>query len=60
VLALWSKGNALDEWYADAGGPLGIWREWAEDVRGRAIEGGHFFPEENAMETARELRAFFA
>jgi haloacetate dehalogenase len=59
VLVLWSARDALDTWYADAGGPLGIWREWAADVRGRAMAGGHFFPEQNADETANELRSFF-
>jgi len=60
TLALWGKGGPLDHWYADAGGPLGIWREWANDVRGHPIEGGHFFPEHNPRETAVELRAFFS
>jgi haloacetate dehalogenase len=59
VLALWSEASALDTWYAEAGGPLAIWREWASDVRGRALAGGHFFPEQNAAETLMELRAFF-
>src|SRR5262245_7709686 len=59
VLVLWSKGSGLDKWYEDAGGPLGIWRDWAGDVSGRAIAGGHFFPEQNAAETMAELRAFF-
>ena len=58
VLALWSEGGPLDEWYRDAGGPIGIWREWASQVRGRPIRGGHFFPEQNASETIEELRAF--
>jgi haloacetate dehalogenase len=59
TLALWSEGGGLDHWYEDVGGPLGIWREWAVDVRGRAISGGHFFPEQNAAETISELRCFF-
>ena len=59
VLALWGAGGPLDTWYADAGGPLGIWRDWATDVTGRPIAGGHFFPEHNAAETIDELRAFF-
>lgn len=59
VLALWSAGSALDNWYIDADGPLGIWRNWADDVRGRALAGGHFFPEQNSVETANELRSFF-
>jgi haloacetate dehalogenase len=59
VLVLWSAGSALDIWYEEAGGPLGIWGAWAADVTGRAIAGGHFFPEQNASETIAELRAFF-
>lgn len=57
TLVLWSRGGPLDSWYG-ADGPLRIWREWADDVRGRAITGGHFFPEQNPVETANELRAF--
>ena len=49
----------LDSWYEQVGGPLGIWRKWASDVTGRAIAGGHFFPEQNPGETISELRAFF-
>jgi len=60
MLALWGAGGPLDEWYEGAGGPLGIWRKWAGDVRGRAIDGGHFFPESNPEETLAELRAFLA
>jgi haloacetate dehalogenase len=59
LLALWSKDSSLDAWYEDAGGPLGIWRDWAVNVRGHAITGGHFFPEQNTAETITELRAFF-
>jgi haloacetate dehalogenase len=58
VLALWSEGSALDTWYADAGGPLGILRGWAPDVSGRAVRGGHFFPEQNPDETIAALREF--
>ena len=58
VLALWSRDTALDDWYADAGGPLGIWRRWAGDVRGEAVPGGHFFPEVQPAATADRLQAF--
>jgi len=58
TLVLWSAGGPLDEWYERAGGPLGIWQEWADRVEGRAISGGHFFPEANAGETLAELRRF--
>ena len=60
TLALWSKGGGLDRWYESVGGPLGIWRQWAPAVAGRAIAGGHFFPEQNPDETIAELAAFFS
>ncbi len=59
MLVLWSAGSPLDTWYEEAGGPLGIWRDWAADVTGRPISGGHFFPEQNPTETISELRSFF-
>jgi haloacetate dehalogenase len=60
LLVLWAQGSGLDQWYVDVGGPLEIWRRWAKDVAGRALAGGHFFPEENAPETTAELRQFFS
>jgi haloacetate dehalogenase len=59
VLVLWSENGPLENWYRDEGGPLAIWRAWANDVSGRAVDGGHFFPEEFSDETAKELAAFF-
>jgi haloacetate dehalogenase len=59
TLVLWSKDSALDTWYAEEGGPLAIWRAWSTNVTGRAIDGGHFFPEQNPAETIAELCAFF-
>jgi haloacetate dehalogenase len=55
VLALWSKHGAVEAWY-DA---LAIWSDWADDVRGHALDCGHFLPEEAPDETYAELRAFF-
>ena len=55
VLTLWSGRGGFSRWYD----VLEIWREWAEDVRGRALDCGHFLPEEAPEETAGELRAFF-
>lgn len=59
TLALWSGEGALATWYEDAGGPLGLWREWAGSVSGHAVAGGHFFPEEHPRETAETLASFF-
>ena len=46
--------------YETDGGPIALWREWADDVQGRALDGGHFFPESRPAETAATLRGFFA
>jgi hypothetical protein len=60
TLVLWSRDGALGSWYQDAGGPLGIWRTWASDLRGQAVAAGHFFAEEIPDETAHLLGAFFS
>ena len=60
LLVLWSGAGALSTWYADAGGPLALWRSWADDVQGHPVDAGHFFPEEIPDETAEALTAFFA
>jgi haloacetate dehalogenase len=60
VLVLWSDRGPLGTWYAEVGGPLALWRTWANDVRGRPLDAGHFFPEEAPEQTAEELSAFFA
>jgi haloacetate dehalogenase len=57
VLALWGTGGLP----ANAGiDPLATWRDWAPDLRGFAIESGHYVPEENPAATARALLAFFS
>jgi haloacetate dehalogenase len=58
MLHLWAEGGPLDTFYADDGGPLGIWRQWAPRAEGRAMKGGHFFPEENPEDTASLLATF--
>jgi haloacetate dehalogenase len=59
LLALWSAGGPVDSWYNEVGGPLSIWRNWAKQVEGYAMEGGHFFPESNPDQTAAALLQFF-
>jgi haloacetate dehalogenase len=59
VLALWSGRGGLDSWYSDVGGPLAIWRAWADTVEGFAVDAGHFFPEEIPEQTAAALATFF-
>jgi haloacetate dehalogenase len=56
TLALWAAKGALARWYD----VLGIWREWADDVRGGPIDSGHFLPEEAPEQTTTELRSFLS
>jgi haloacetate dehalogenase len=39
-------------------GPLDVWRRWADDVSGSALESGHFIPEEAADALVDSLRHF--
>lgn len=58
TVVLWSAVGPLATWYGDALAPLAIWRDWCDDVRGEALEGGHFFPEERPAATASALLRF--
>jgi len=55
LLVLWGARGMLARWYD----VLDVWRGWADDVQGRALDCGHFLPEERPEETLAELRAFF-
>jgi haloacetate dehalogenase len=55
VLALWARKGQLEAWYD----VLAIWRDWADDVQGQALECGHYLPEEAPEATASALTAFF-
>ena len=56
LLVLWAGRGALPAWYD----VLAVWRDWADDVRGHAIDSGHFIPEEAPDATYDALHAFFA
>jgi haloacetate dehalogenase len=56
VLVLWGKQGVIERMFR----PLADWREVARDVRGRALECGHFLPEEKPTEVLAELRRFLA
>ena len=58
LMALWGASGPVGTWYGDAGGPLALWREWADDVQGQALDAGHFFPEEIPADTADLLGRF--
>jgi haloacetate dehalogenase len=57
LLVVWSAQGPLDSWYAE--GPIALWRDWADDVTGYALQGGHFFAESAPQQTAQGLRRFF-
>lgn len=56
VLALWAGREELGRWFD----VLAVWREWADDVRGHALDSGHYLAEEAPDQIYEELRAFFA
>lgn len=60
MLMLWSGRGPLGSWYEKDGGPLGLWKTFANRVEGEAMTGGHFFPEELPRQTADILARFFS
>ncbi|MGH3147823.1 MAG: alpha/beta fold hydrolase, partial [Rubrobacter sp.] len=54
LLALWGRKGFLEGHYD----VLDVWSDWAEEVDGRALECGHYIPEEVPEETYAELHAF--
>ncbi len=54
VLVLWGKLGVIEAMFK----PLADWREVASDVRGKALDCGHFLPEEKPKEVLAELRRF--
>ncbi len=38
--------------------PLALWKPYAPEITGKALEGGHFLPEENPLDTLAALLAF--
>jgi haloacetate dehalogenase len=56
VLVLWGRKGILEKLYD----PIEVWRDWADDVRGRAIDGGHYLAEERPEETLGALEEFFS
>jgi haloacetate dehalogenase len=54
MLALWGSAGIPSD-----SGPVAIWRDWATNVTGQAIDSGHFLAEEHPDATAAALLAFF-
>jgi haloacetate dehalogenase len=57
VLVLWAGRGGLPRFYDDV---LAVWRPWAPDVRGEALDATHFLAEDQPQETAARLLAFLA
>jgi haloacetate dehalogenase len=55
VLVLWGAQGPLAQWYD----VLAIWRDWADDMRGEAINSGHYLAEEMPNKTFEALHTFF-
>jgi len=55
VLALWGKHGVVEQQF-DC---LAEWRAVAGEVRGQALDCGHYLPEEQPDEVARQLESFF-
>ena len=56
TLVLWGRVSHTGRVYGDV---LKIWREYADDVRGRALECGHYVPEHAPDDVYDDLMAFF-
>ena len=54
LLLLWGAGGFVGSNYD----VLDVWREYAVDVRGQALPGGHFLPEEQPEATTAALLEF--
>jgi haloacetate dehalogenase len=54
LLALWGGRGVMERIYD----VRAVWREYANDVRGRPIDAGHYLAEERPEETAQELGDF--
>jgi haloacetate dehalogenase len=54
LLVLWGAKGVVGRLYD----PLAVWRDWAEDVSGEAIDAGHYLAEERPAETLAALLAF--
>ncbi len=57
LLAIWGAAGGIP---AETDAPLATWREWATDVRGFALDSGHYLAEEAPEATAEALLEFFA
>jgi haloacetate dehalogenase len=56
MLVLWGARGKMSQWYR----PLEIWRSYCTaEIRGGAIESGHYLAEERPTEVLRHFQSFF-
>ncbi|HLQ01659.1 MAG TPA: alpha/beta hydrolase, partial [Burkholderiales bacterium] len=56
LLILWGKHGTIERCFH----PLADWAERAENVQGRALDCGHYIPEEAPAELLKELVTFLS
>ena len=54
TLVLWGTSGIP----SNSSSPIGIWKDWATDLQGKAISCGHFLAEENPQSTLEEILPF--
>ena len=55
ILVLWGKKGKIDQWYD----PLSIWQSYCtQEVKGNAIDSGHYLAEENPKEILKNILQF--
>ncbi len=55
TLILWGKDSLVGRNFK----PLQIWRKFAKNITGYSLKGGHYLPEENALNVANKILKFF-
>ncbi len=55
TLVLWASQDDMEDLYGDV---LDVWRPWADDLRGHALDCGHHMAEEAPEELSSALHAF--
>jgi haloacetate dehalogenase len=53
-MELWGAQGHVHRWYE----VLKVWRDWADDVQGEALDCGHYLAEEAPEATLQALRPF--
>jgi haloacetate dehalogenase len=55
VLVLWGQKGKIEEWY----NPLSIWQSYCvQEIKGSAIDSGHYLAEENPQEIIKNISQF--